>query len=93
MALGAIHEIKSAGLRVPQDISVVGFDDIDYAEVCDPPLTTVAQPAEEIGEKCMYRLCAMIEDGVTDNSPWVLPHKLIIRESVTRVYSSEFDTP
>ena len=84
VALGAIHEIKSAGLRVPQDISVVGFDDIDYAEVCDPPLTTVAQPAEEIGEKCMYRLCAMIEGEDTDNTSWILPHKLVIRNSVAR---------
>jgi LacI family repressor for deo operon, udp, cdd, tsx, nupC, and nupG len=82
MAIGAIHEIKSAGLKVPQDLSVIGFDDIRYAGVCDPPLTTIAQPAEEIGEKCMYRLCAMIEGGEVDQSPWILPHKLIIRNSV-----------
>ncbi len=83
MALGAIHEIKAAGLRVPQDISVIGFDDIHYADISDPPLTTVSQPAEEIGERSMYRLCAMIEGTPEESTPWIIPHRLIVRESVS----------
>lgn len=85
MAIGCLHEIKSAGLKVPGDISVVGFDDIRYAEVMDPPLTTISQPAEEIGERVMYRLCREIEDGMnSDNTSEIVPHKLVIRRSVAR---------
>jgi LacI family repressor for deo operon, udp, cdd, tsx, nupC, and nupG len=85
MAIGCIHEIKGAGLRVPEDISVIGFDDIRFAEVADPPLTTISQPAEEIGERVMYRLCRRIEEGdVGNNKPEILPHKLVVRQSVSR---------
>lgn len=83
MAIGCLHEIKSAGLTVPQDISIIGFDDIRYAEVTDPPLTTIGQPAEEIGERVMYRLCRRIEAGKGATSlPEIVPHKLVIRQSV-----------
>ena len=85
MAIGCLHEAKSAGLRVPDDISVIGFDDIRYAEVTDPPLTTISQPAEEIGERVMYRLCRRIDDGKHENSEAeIVPHKLVIRQSVAK---------
>jgi len=45
MAIGCLHEVKSLGLTVPGEISIIGFDDIRYAEVTDPPLTTIRQPA------------------------------------------------
>jgi len=84
MAMGCIHEIKSAGLSIPKDISIVGFDDIRYAEILDPPLTTIYQPAEEIGERVMYRLFHEIEEGRSaDTDSEIVPHKLIIRQSVT----------
>jgi len=83
MAIGCLHEIKAAGLRVPRDISIIGFDDIRYAEVTEPPLTTISQPAEEIGERVMYRLCRHIEAGNgATGSPEIVPHKLVIRQSV-----------
>ena len=83
MAIGALHAIKSAGLTVPGDISLVGFDDIRYAEVLDPPLTTIGQPAEEIGERVMYRLCREIDDKrAGTQEPEIVPHKLIVRQSV-----------
>ena len=85
MAIGCIHEIKVAGLQVPRDISIVGFDDIRYAEVTDPPLTTISQPAEEIGERVMYRLCRRIDAGTNTNSePEIVPHKLVIRQSAAK---------
>ncbi|WP_158681624.1 LacI family DNA-binding transcriptional regulator [Microbulbifer pacificus] len=84
MALGALHEIKSAGLRIPRDISVIGFDDIRYAEIADPPLTTIAQPAEEIGERSMRRLCQVIDGGEGDSTPEIVPHRLIVRKSTGR---------
>jgi LacI family repressor for deo operon, udp, cdd, tsx, nupC, and nupG len=83
MAMGCLHAIKSAGLSVPHDLSVVGFDDIRYAAILDPPLTTIHQPAHLIGERVMHRLLREIEEGRSDNTePEVVPHKLIIRESV-----------
>lgn len=83
MAIGCLHEIKALGLNVPADVSVVGFDDIRYAEVTDPPLTTISQPAEEIGERTMYRLCREIEEASNgDERPEIVPHKLIVRGSV-----------
>ena len=86
MAMGCIHEIKSAGLRVPEDISVMGFDDTRYAAILDPPLTTVYQPVEEIGERVIYRLLREIEEGRSRNAePEIVPHKLIIRHSVRKL--------
>ncbi len=83
MAIGALHEVKSAGLAVPEDLSIIGFDDIRYAEIVDPPLTTISQPAEEIGERAMYRLCREIEEGRSAGGmPEIVPHKLVIRQSV-----------
>ncbi|MBB3062405.1 substrate-binding domain-containing protein [Microbulbifer rhizosphaerae] len=81
MAMGAMHELRRAGLRIPEDISVLGFDDIRYAEVLDPPLTTVAQPAEEIGEHTMQRLCRAIGGDDIGGEPEIVPHRLVIRES------------
>lgn len=83
MAIACIHEVKAAGLRIPEDISVVGFDDISYAAITDPPLTTISQPAREIGERVMYRLVQEIEEGRRPNvDADIVPHELIIRQSV-----------
>ena len=83
MAIGALHAIRSAGLNVPRDISLVGFDDMRYAAVTDPPLTTIAQPAEEIGERVMYRLCREIDaPNGEQRTPDIVPHRLVIRQSV-----------
>ncbi len=85
MALGSIYEIKNSGLRVPDDISVIGFDNIRYAEISDPPLTTIAQPGEEIGEKTMYQLCHIIEGVEVNSAPTIVPHQLIIRSSTASI--------
>ncbi len=84
MAIGCLHELRATGLVVPDDMSVIGFDDIRYAAVTYPPLTTIRQPAEEIGELVIYRICRRIEEGPdTGNSePQIVPHKLIVRQSV-----------
>ena len=83
MAMGCMHAIKSAGLSIPNDVSVVGFDDIRYAAILDPPLTTIHQPAHLIGERVMRRLFREIEEGRSVNTePEIVPHKLVIRDSV-----------
>jgi LacI family repressor for deo operon, udp, cdd, tsx, nupC, and nupG len=81
MAIGAIVEARSMGLTVPGDVSIVGFDDIRYAEVTDPPLTTVAQPREEIGERCFLRLLHAMENTAVETGVEVVPHRLVIRKS------------
>ena len=82
MAMGCLHAVKDAGLDVPGDISVIGFDDNRYARVMDPPLTTIAQPAEKIGQRVMERLLKEIENGRSKNAePEIVPHELVIRAS------------
>jgi LacI family repressor for deo operon, udp, cdd, tsx, nupC, and nupG len=82
MAMGCLHAVKAAGLDVPGDISVIGFDDNRYAKVTDPPLTTVRQPARLIGERVMYRLLAEIEHGRgSDGGTEIVLHELIVRAS------------
>jgi LacI family repressor for deo operon, udp, cdd, tsx, nupC, and nupG len=89
MAMGCMHEIRSAGLQIPADMSVVGFDDTRYAQIQSPPLTTVRQPAEEIGERVMYRLLRAIEEGKSPGpEDEIVPHRLIIRQSVAPPSSS-----
>ncbi|MEQ7918685.1 LacI family DNA-binding transcriptional regulator [Xanthomonas sp. WHRI 1810A] len=81
MAIGALKRIKQAGLRVPEDISVVGFDDIPMAAYSDPPLTTVSQPAEAFGEQAVHLLIALIEGRDIGERRVVLPFTLAVRSS------------
>lgn len=81
MALGALRWLKSTGRSVPQDVSVVGFDDIEFASFCDPPLTTIEQPTREIGNKAMSVLFEMLSGGKPEPALHTLPTKLIVRES------------
>jgi LacI family repressor for deo operon, udp, cdd, tsx, nupC, and nupG len=83
MAMGCMHAIKAAGLNIPRDISVIGFDDVRYAGILDPPLTTIRQPAEEIGKRVMHRLLREIEEGRSSSAVTeIVHHELIIRQSV-----------
>lgn len=63
MAIGAAKAILSRGLRIPEDISVIGFDGIDYAKFFHPSLTTVRQPAEDMGEKSVDILFDLIKNN------------------------------
>jgi DNA-binding LacI/PurR family transcriptional regulator len=62
-AIGALRAARACGRRVPDDLSVVGFDDIDLAAWTDPPLTTVAQPTAEMGRLAVEHLAARLEAG------------------------------
>lgn len=81
MALGAISEFKKAGLRVPEDISVMGFDNMLYSEISDPPLSTIEQPASKIGEHSMRRLLKLIAGETGGDNTEILPHRLVKRQS------------
>ncbi len=61
MAIGAMRALREAGQRVPEDVAVVGYDDIPVAEFCDPPLTTVRQPMCEVGQLATRLLIQAIE--------------------------------
>jgi len=81
MALGAMEEFQAAGLHVPADISIVGFDDIAFAALSSPPLTTVCSPRAEIGRRAIEALAMTIEHP---NQPGVeirIPTYLITRKS------------
>lgn len=86
MAMGALRAIFDAGLRVPDDIAVAGFDDLIGTGFLTPSLTTVHQPFEEVGEVCMANLLAAIAGETVNNV--LLDAKLVIRES-TGVHSQE----
>ena len=63
MAIGALREARDAGLRVPEDLSVVGFDGTEAADWVEPPLTTIEQPIEQIADRAVEALESLIADG------------------------------
>jgi DNA-binding LacI/PurR family transcriptional regulator len=81
MALGAMQEFKSAGLQVPQDISVVGFDDIAFAALAEPPLTTVCSPRIEIGRRAVEALMSTIDHPHQQGIEVRIPTYLLKRSS------------
>ena len=83
MAIGAISGLKSAGRRVPDDVSVVGCDDIHQAVFCDPPLTTIHTPIYEVGRLACQRLLSMI-DGEIETVEETLPVHLTVRKSTAQ---------
>jgi LacI family transcriptional regulator, galactose operon repressor len=85
MTLGAMRAIRDLGLKVPGDISLVGFDDLEWTTLVDPPLTVVAQPATELGEAAARRVLARL--GGADGRPRRvrLETKLIIRASCASI--------
>ena len=82
MAIGALRALMETRKRVPEDISIVGFDDIFIARLLSPPLTTVAQPVRRLGEVAVERLLDHIEGRAgTQPAEIVLPIRLVARES------------
>jgi LacI family transcriptional regulator len=83
MAIGAIRASLDAGLRVPEEMSVVGFDDIPTSAFIHPPLTTVSMPKWEMGQRAAEVLLTRIQGGDAGRPPQrlVLPTTLIVRES------------
>ncbi len=81
MAVGAIRALHKAKLRVPQDVSVIGFDDMPLASYFDPPLTTIRQDTFAMGREAARLLIQALEHPETPNSHLLVPVELIVRES------------
>ena len=81
MALGAMREFLSAGLSIPRDVSVVGFDDIAFASLAEPPLTTVCLPRDELGRRAVEALVATIEHPERQGVELHVPTHLVERGS------------
>jgi GntR family transcriptional regulator of arabinose operon len=76
-----LEAARFAGLRVPEDIAIVGFDDLDFSSSLNPPLTTVAQPPFEIGVKAAERLLSRIKGEKGPRVFIALPYRMVIRSS------------
>lgn len=80
-AAGAIKAVHEAGLDVPGDVAVIGFDDVPLAAHTDPPLTTVRQPLRQMGETAARMLMAYFEGTPLPDTPNIIPTNLIVRAS------------
>lgn len=88
MAVGCIAGLREHGVRVPEDISVMGIDDIPFARFIDPPLTTVSIPLYELGKIGMESLLEIRKGLLSNTGEVVLAHHLVVRKSTGKpVYS------
>jgi LacI family transcriptional regulator len=81
MALGAMRALREAGLRVPEDISITGFDDMPFAARTEPPLTTVRQPIQRMGAVAAETLIDLITHPDKQPRRVILASELVIRQS------------
>jgi LacI family transcriptional regulator len=80
-AIGVLRALARAGIRVPEEVAVAGFDDIFPGSLCDPPLTTVHQPMRMLGERACARLLDRIDDPALRPAVDLLPTELVLRSS------------
>lgn len=85
MAVGALDAIARAGLRCPDDVSVVGYNDVRMARFVSPPLTTIEVPAEQLGAEAARMALAAIEDAAAPRRMVELPARLIVRRSTAPI--------
>ena len=85
MALGALRAASQRGIRIPEDLAVVGFDGLEEGAFFLPSLTTIAQPLRDLGELAVQHIIAETSDGGGDglapDRTRVLPTRLVVRES------------
>jgi LacI family transcriptional regulator len=84
-AIGALHAIHDAGLTVPQDISLVGFDDIPLTSYTTPTLTTVRMSARDVGATAFQALFSLIGEQHVEGDVFQVPTRLVVRESTARL--------
>ncbi|WP_322042842.1 LacI family DNA-binding transcriptional regulator [Paraburkholderia sp. J67] len=81
LAVGVVNGLRATGWAVPDDVAVVGFDDIALAAQIDPPLTTIAQPMRELGETAARLLLRRLAEPQASVAGVLLPHRLVVRQS------------
>jgi LacI family repressor for deo operon, udp, cdd, tsx, nupC, and nupG len=84
MAIGLSRTLKARQVRIPEQVSVIGFDDIPLARYFDPPLTTILQPKLDIGRESMKLLCDLLAGKPPAKPRVVLPYQLVVRDSTGR---------
>lgn len=92
-AVGALETIRSRGLRIPQDVALAGFDDLEFAPQLDPPLTTIRQRIDEQGMEAAYSLFRLLDDPASGPRRVLLPTELVIRASTAGGAAPEFSDP
>jgi LacI family transcriptional regulator len=81
MALDVVRALREASMRVPDDVALIGFEDLPLAQQIDPPLTTVSQPMGAIGKHLVGMLLDILENGADPPRRLVFPQELVIRQS------------
>jgi LacI family transcriptional regulator len=81
VAIGVKSALRKANLQIPDDISIIGFDDIPWAQYSDPPLTTVRLPAQELASKACMMLLKLMKNSTPDEQNVVLNTELVVRKS------------
>ena len=85
MALGAVYGAREVGLDVPKDVTVLGFDNLEYTEMMVPRISTVEQPCNKIGAMAMERVQEKLMSPNDEESKIViLPHRIVIRDSTKK---------
>lgn len=93
MAVGAVNALRGLGLRVPEDVSIVGFDDLVFAKSSDPPLTTIRQPRRAIGTESMRMMIALLSGEATGVERIEARVELIERASTARANPARHRSP
>jgi LacI family transcriptional regulator len=83
MAMGVMDAVRNCSLRVPDDISIIGFDNIPQSALVYPPLTTVQQPLEQMGRVATQMLLSILEAPEKEIRRIELPTELIVRSSTS----------
>ena len=85
LAAGVIQMAKELGLDIPQDLSVVGFDNTSIVSIIEPPLTTIAQPIQNMGKEVMDLMVSIINEEKDAKSRVTLLPSLVIRKSTEKI--------
>jgi LacI family transcriptional regulator len=85
LACGAVHALIEAGISVPQEVRVIGYDNISASRYCTPPISTIAQPVDEIGTLAVDLLLKLQNNEKLEQTKYVLPVELVKRQTTTLV--------
>lgn len=83
MAIGALHALRENSIRVPEDVKIVGFDGTSLSEICDPPITTIIQDFDKIGQRSVELLFDLINDINLPSVDYIIPVNIVCRKSTS----------